>query len=240
MTLTWFSSNDCWGLKKYWPPGTLNRTYGQWGEPELDLTWTSSLVQWFEVQTQGLDQTLASLSLASFLTPTVSHHGVSIFILLCVLTTSWLLNSNPVSDQYDLLLQESHVPPFVAAHLGGTNNSLHLTAIFCEVKVSSKFNFDNHMSQISKSCLKLLHQKASWYQINDTEGLLTCYCLLICLASVRWFSYCYHGNTIHYLYLHQFSLDFIFQMATFQNGSYDWLTRLISIKLYLKFFWANY
>ena len=62
----------------------------------------------------------AVLSLVSFLTPIISHCGISVFILLRALTMSQLLNVNghPVSVQYDLLLQESHVSRFAAACLG--------------------------------------------------------------------------------------------------------------------------
>ena len=59
----------------------------------------------------------AVLSLVSFLTPIISHCGISIFILHCALTMSRLLNGHPVSVQYELLLEESRVLPFVAAHL---------------------------------------------------------------------------------------------------------------------------
>ena len=45
----------------------------------------------------------AVLSLVSFLTPIISHHGVSIFILRRALTMSRLLNGHPVSVQYELL-----------------------------------------------------------------------------------------------------------------------------------------
>ena len=45
----------------------------------------------------------AVLSLVSFLTPIISHRGVSIFILRRALTMSRLLNGHPVSVQYELL-----------------------------------------------------------------------------------------------------------------------------------------